>query len=158
MSSINLKKKRKRNPRNAGRKPKPQTKFEFDLENLEDTERDLRNLCQDDGTKDIVFELLCQMWKEISDSHTQETQTLYDVKDEETQTDKVFQLFSLFSNLENENQEVFMESLGGLFNPEILKAAVATPNTSTVTLNELLNVNKADFISECDPRLKAFFT
>ena len=98
------------------------------------------------------------MWKEISDSHTQETQTLYDVKDEETQTDKVFQLFSLFSNLENENQEVFMESLGGLFNPEILKAAVATPNTSTVTLNELLNVNKADFISECDPRLKAFFT
>ena len=51
----------------------------------------------------------------------------------------------LFSNLENENQEVFMESLGGLFNPEILKAAVATPNTSTVTLNELLNVNKADF-------------
>ena len=106
-------------------------------------------------TKDIVLELLCQMQKEISDSHTQETQTLYDVKDEETQTDKVFQLFSLFSNLEN---EVFMESLGGLFNPEILKAAVATPNTSTVTLNKLLNVNKADFISECDPRLKAFFT
>ena len=87
MSSINSKKKRKRNPSNAGRKPKPQTKFKFDLENLEDTERDLRNLCQDDGTKDIVFELLCQMWKEISDSHTQETQTLYDVKDEETQTD-----------------------------------------------------------------------
>ena len=56
MSSINSKKKRKRNPRNAGRKPKPWTKFEFDLENLEDTERDLRNLCQDDGTKDIVLE------------------------------------------------------------------------------------------------------
>ena len=73
-------------------------------------------------------------------------------------TDKIVQLFSLFTNLENENQEVFMESLGGLFNPEILKAAVATPNTSTVTLNKLLNVNKADFISECDPRLKAFFT
>ena len=170
MSSINSKKKRKRNPSNAGRKPKPQTKFKFDLENLEDTERDLRNLCQDDGTKDIVFELLCQMWKEISDSHTQETQTLYDVKDEETQTDispletvlSILPTISyddlLYLFLENENQEVFMESLGGLFNPEILKAAVATPNTSTVTLNELLNVNKADFISECDPRLKAFLT
>ena len=188
MSSINSEKKRKRNPHNAGRKPKPQTKFKFDLENLEDTERDLRNLCQDDGTKDIVLELVCQMRKEISDSHTQETQTLYDVKDEETQTDispletvlsilptisyddllylfhnlfhnmedtdKVVQLFSLFSNLENENQEVFMESLGGLFNPEILKATVATPNTSTVTLN----VNKSDFISECDPWLKAILT
>ena len=153
-----FKEKEKEKPKQCWQEAKPQTKFKFDLENLEDTERDLRNLCQDDGTKDIVFELLCQMWKEISDSHTQETQTLYDVKDEETQTDKVFQLFSLFSNLENENQEVFMESLGGLFNPEILKAAVATPNTSTVTLNKLLNVNKADFISECDPRLKAFFT
>ena len=111
-----FKEKEKEKPKQCWQEAKPQTKFKFDLENLEDTERDLRNLCQDDGTKDIVFELLCQMWKEISDSHTQETQTLYDVKDEETQTDKVFQLFSLFSNLENENQEVFMESLGGLFN------------------------------------------
>ena len=71
-------------------------------------------------------------------------------------TDKVVQLFSIFSNLELENQEVFMERLECLSNPEILKAAVATPNTLTVSLNELLKVNKANFISECDPRLKAF--
>ena len=82
-----FKEKEKEKPKQCWQEAKPQTKFKFDLENLEDTERDLRNLCQDDGTKDIVFELLCQMWKEISDSHTQETQTLYDVKDEETQTD-----------------------------------------------------------------------
>ena len=135
------------------------------------------------NTKDIVLELMCQMWKEIPES-----QTLYDGKDQETQTDispletvlsisyddllylfhnlfhnmedtdRVVQLFSIFSNLELENQEVFMERLECLFNLEILKAAVATPNTLTVTLNELLKVNKADFISECDPRLKSFFT
>ena len=123
-----FKEKEKEKPKQCWQEAKPQTKFKFDLENLEDTERDLRNLCQDDGTKDIVFELLCQMWKEISDSHTQETQTLYDVKDEETQTDispletvlSILPTISyddlLYLFLENENQEVFLESLGGLFN------------------------------------------
>ena len=74
------------------------------------------------------------MQKEISDSHTQETQTLYDVKDEETQTDispletvlsilptisyddLLYLFHNLFHNMEDTDKVVQLFSLTQYFN------------------------------------------
>ena len=45
--------------------------------------------------------------------------------------DKVIHLFSLFENLDGENQETFFESLGGIFNEELSRANKGGIKTKT---------------------------
>ena len=87
------------NTRNAGRKPKQKKHFLFDVENLDDAETEIRNLCQDEGTKQIVLELLNQVRQEILDTKTQETQTCPNLKTKGAQTDEISPLENIMSSL-----------------------------------------------------------
>ena len=71
--------------------------------------------------------------------------------------DKVIHLFSLFENLDGENQETFFESLGGIFNEELSRATTSsTTKTKDLSMSQLLDVKKSDLFEQCDPRLKSF--
>ena len=87
------------NKRNAGRKPKLKKQFVFDVKNLDYTEREIRNLCQDEGTKQIVLELLNEDQQEILDTKAQETQTCHNLKTKGTQTDDILPLETIMSSL-----------------------------------------------------------
>ena len=88
-----------KNTRNAGRKPKLQKQFVFDVENLDNTEREIRKLCQDEGTKQIVLELLNEVRQEILDTKAQETQTCHNLKTKGTQADDISPLETIMSSL-----------------------------------------------------------